>query len=110
MGDKPDLPLKNSVANSLISGNVQDKNSIAWKKLCSYADKIAAENSDEFSPLKELGPELFSQIHTLPETISNLKKVTKVWLYGSKLKRIPSHSICISNPFSAIKIRLNLIN
>jgi len=74
---------------SKIENDVQDKNSIAWKKLCAYVDKIAAENSDEFSPLEELGPELFSQIHTLPETISNLKKVTKVWLYGSKLKRIP---------------------
>lgn len=68
---------------------MQDKNSIAWKKLCAYVEKVEAENRDEFSPLEELGPELFSQIHTLPETISNLKKVTRVWLYGSKLKRIP---------------------
>ena len=32
---------------------------------------------------------MFSQIHSLPETISKLKNVTKVWLYGSNLKRIP---------------------
>lgn len=74
---------------SKIENDIQDRNSIAWKKLCQYVDKVAAENLEEFSPSKELRPELFAQIYTLPETISNLKKVKKVWLYGSKLKRIP---------------------
>ena len=64
-------------------------NSVAWKKLCDYVDKVALENREEFSPVEELGRELFAQIHTLPETISKLKKVKKVCLYGSKLKRIP---------------------
>src|ERR1044072_9112270 len=79
--------MKNMI--SAIKNNVQDRNSVAWKRLCDYVEKIAAEGNDEFSPAKELGPELFSQIYTLPETIANLKKVKKVWLYGSKLKRIP---------------------
>jgi len=74
---------------SKIENDVQDRSSVAWKKLCDYVDKVANENSDEFSPLEELGQELFAQIYTLPETISKLKKVKKVWLYGSKLKRIP---------------------
>ena len=74
---------------SKIENDVQDRNSVAWKKLCDYVDKVATENRVEFSPAEELGPELFAQIHTLPETISKLKKVKKVWLYGSKLKRIP---------------------
>lgn len=74
---------------SKIENDVQDRNSVAWKKLCDYVDKVATENRDEFSPLEELGQELFAQIHTLPETISKLTKVKKVWLYGSKLKRIP---------------------
>ena len=74
---------------SKIENNVQDRNSVAWKKLCDYVDKVAIENRKEFSPVEELGQELFDQIHTLPETISKLKNVTKVWLYGSKLKRIP---------------------
>jgi len=52
-------------------------------------DKIADKKKDEFSPLEELGKDLFSQIHTLPESIAKLKKVKKIWLYGSKLKRIP---------------------
>lgn len=72
-----------------IENDVQDRKSLAWKELCDYVDKVAAKNRDEFSPLEELGPELFSQIHTLPESIGKLKKVKKVWLYGSKLKRIP---------------------
>lgn len=74
---------------SKIENDVQDRNSVAWKKLCDYVDKVAAENRDEFSPVEELGQKLFAQIHTLPETISKLTKVKKVWLYGSKLKRIP---------------------
>lgn len=74
---------------SKIKNDIQDRNSIAWKKLCEYVDKVASENIEEFSPLDELGEELYSQIYTLPETISKLKKVKKVWLYGSKLKYIP---------------------
>ena len=74
---------------SKIENDVQDRNSVAWKKLCEYVDKVATENREEFSPLEELGQELFAQIHTLPETISKLTKVKKVWLYGSKLKCIP---------------------
>ena len=74
---------------SNILDKIQNRNSIAWKKLCDYIDKVAAENRDEFSPLEELGQELFDQIYTLPETISKLKTVKKVWLYGSKLKFIP---------------------
>lgn len=72
-----------------IENDVQDRNSAAWKKLCEYVDKVAQEEREEFSPLEELGQELFSQIYTLPESISKLKKVKKVWLYGSNLKRIP---------------------
>lgn len=74
---------------SKIDNDVQDRNSVAWERLCDYVDKIAAENGEEFSPLEELGQELFAQIFTLPETISKLKNVKKVWIYGSKLKRIP---------------------
>lgn len=74
---------------SAIKNDVQDRNSPAWNKLCDYIDRIALEGGEEFAPLDELGPELFSQIYTLPETISKLKKVKKVWLYGSSLKCIP---------------------
>ena len=72
-----------------IPNDVQDRSSTAWLKLCAYVDQVAAEERDEFSPFEALGPELFAQIFTLPESISKLKKVTKIWLYGSKLQRIP---------------------
>ncbi|MDY3318179.1 hypothetical protein PG637_01995 [Riemerella anatipestifer] len=67
----------------------QDRNSEAWKKLCAYIEKVEKENAEEFSPYEELGPELFSQIYTLPESIGKLKNVKKMWLYGSKLQSIP---------------------
>jgi len=74
---------------SKIPNDVQDRNTVAWKKLCEYVDQIAENGSDEFTPREALGDELFSEIHTLPESISKLKKVTKIGLYGSRLKRIP---------------------
>jgi hypothetical protein len=72
-----------------IKNNVQDRNSIAWKQLCDYIDRLAAAGGEEFDPRKELGLERYSQIYTLPETISQLKKVKKMRLYGSQLKRVP---------------------
>jgi len=74
---------------SKIKNEVQNRNSPAWKLLCEYIDKLAEEKSDEFAPCEALGSELFTQIYTLPESISKLKHVKKMWLYGSKLKRIP---------------------
>jgi len=74
---------------SKIENEVQDRNSVAWKKLCEYIDEIAENGTDEFLPRKALGNRLFSQIYTLPKSISKLKKVKKVLLYGSNLKRIP---------------------
>lgn len=74
---------------SAIANDVQDKNCLAWEKLCDYVDQLAASGDDEFSPREFLGAELFSQIHTLPASIAQLDKVKKIWLYGSKLKRVP---------------------
>jgi hypothetical protein len=74
---------------SRIENDVQDRNSHAWKLLCEYIDRIEDEKTDEFAPAEALGAEMFSQIYTLPETISKLKNVKKIWLYGSRLKRIP---------------------
>ncbi|MEM9832801.1 MAG: leucine-rich repeat domain-containing protein [Bacteroidota bacterium] len=74
---------------SKILNDVQDQNSVAWRALCDYIDQIAASGSDEFVPSEALGDDLFFQIYTLPESISRLKKVKSVGLYGSKLKRLP---------------------
>ena len=75
--------------NSKIENDVQDRSSDAWKKLCDYIDQIVENGNDEFSPRESLREELFNEIYTLPKSIANLKKVKKLWLYGSKLKRIP---------------------
>ncbi|MCR9067014.1 MAG: leucine-rich repeat domain-containing protein [Cytophagales bacterium] len=76
-------------SNSEIQNKVQDRTTKAWRKLCEYIEELAENGEDEFVPREFLGDELFAQIHTLPETISKLKKVRKVGLYGSALKRIP---------------------
>lgn len=72
-----------------VENDVQDRSSEAWKKLCEYVDKVAEEGGEEFSPYEYLGKDLYLQIHTLPASIAKLKTVKKIWLYGSRLKRIP---------------------
>ena len=74
---------------SKIPNDIQDRNSLAWKKLCQYIDQVAESGTDEFVPREAIGDELFAQIFTLPESIGKLKKVKKIGLYGSNLKRIP---------------------
>lgn len=74
---------------SRIKNDEQDRTSEAWLKLCAYIDALAESGGDEFEPRTVIGGELFAQIYTLPESISKLKKVKKIWLYGSNLKRIP---------------------
>ena len=74
---------------SPIENDVQDRTTDAWKALCRYIDELEASGAEEFSPREALGPELYAGIFTLPESIGKLKRVTKIHLYGSKLKRIP---------------------
>jgi len=74
---------------SAVENNIQDVGSLAWNRLCEYVDIVADEKREEFSPVEYIGEDNFSEIFTLPETISKLTTVKKVWLYGSKLKRIP---------------------
>ena len=79
--------MKNRI--SKIENDVQDRNSVAWKKLCEYIDEVAESGTEEFVPREALGNELFGEIYTLPKSIAKLTKVTKMGLYGSNLKRIP---------------------
>jgi len=67
----------------------QDRDSPAWKKICEYIKIVAEEQREEFAPYEFLGPELYAQLYTLPESIATLKSVKKMWLYGSNLKRLP---------------------
>lgn len=67
----------------------QDTNCDAWKMLNELIDTAAASGSEEFSPGLEMPTELWNQIITLPPSISKLKSVKKLYLYGSFLVRIP---------------------
>ncbi|SKC95571.1 hypothetical protein SAMN05660461_0433 [Chitinophaga ginsengisegetis] len=72
-----------------IKNDVQDRSSEAWRKLCAYITLVVSEEREEFCPAEGIGPELYQQIYTLPESIAQMKKVKRVNLYGSMLKRIP---------------------
>lgn len=94
---------------SRIENNVQDKTIKAWHELCDYIDELAESGVKEFSPRERLGAEQFAQIHTLPESIGKLDKVTKMWLYGSQLKRIPPEiglmeSLEFFDPYTSYKL------
>lgn len=95
---------------SKIPNDVQDRNSVAWKKLCEYVDEVSENGTDEFVPREALGDELFAQIFTLPESISKLKKIKKIGLYGSKLKRMPPEigqmeSLEYFDPYTSYNLR-----
>jgi len=67
----------------------QDKESKAWKALLDYIDKVADEEIEDFDPRTGIGTEYFKEIIILPQSIKKLKKVKRMWLYGSSLKLIP---------------------
>lgn len=72
-----------------IENEVQDFESEAWKEICKAIDILADEGAEEFSPRELIGDKYFLDLHTLPSSISKLKKVKRLYLYGSNLKRIP---------------------
>lgn len=67
----------------------QNINGDAWKMLNQLIDMAASQGSTEFSPGLEMPLDLWSQIVTLPPSISKLKSVRKLYLYGSFLVRVP---------------------
>ncbi|MGD2181954.1 leucine-rich repeat domain-containing protein [Lusitaniella coriacea] len=67
----------------------QDTECDAWKRLLELVEIAAAEKHKVFAPECEMEPEDWHQIVTLPKTISKLKSVKRLLLYGSNLVRIP---------------------
>lgn len=57
--------------------------------LLKLIDTAISKKSEEFAPGLEMPSELWSQIVTLPPSISKLTSVRKLYLYGSHLVRIP---------------------
>ena len=72
-----------------IENSKQNRSTKAWLKLIEYVEIVRENELDEFSPREHLGNDLFKEIYTLPESIKELKKVKKIWLYGSSLTSIP---------------------
>ena len=93
-----------------LRNDVQNRNTKAWGKIVEYVEYVRENKLDEFSPREYLGDELFAQIHTLPESISKLKYVKKIWLYGSMLYRVPPEigemeSLEYFDPYTSYKLR-----
>jgi len=61
----------------------------AWHVLNDLIEAAASKRSAEFAPGLEMTPESWSQINTLPPSISKLSSVKKLYLYGSHLTQIP---------------------
>ncbi len=68
---------------------IQDTNSDAWRSLEAYIQQLAREGTDEFNPMRAIGPQKWEQILTLPRSIVTLQSVKFMSLYGSHLVRIP---------------------
>jgi len=72
-----------------VENDVQDTTTEAWEKLCEYVEIIAEKGLTEFNLGEAIDAKYWSHIHTLPPSIAKLKKVKKLFLYGSNIKRIP---------------------
>ena len=69
----------------------------AWEMLLALVENAASRRSEEFSPGRQMPAELWSQIVTLPASISKLTAVRKLYLYGSHLVRIPAEISDMAN-------------
>ena len=67
----------------------QNTNCLAWEILTDLVERAAERGSEEFSPRLYMPPDLWSQIVTLPASISKLTSVKRVHLIGTHLVRIP---------------------
>lgn len=67
----------------------QDVECDAWKRLLELVELASEDKREEFAPRREMEPDDWWQIITLPTTIAKLKSVKHLMLYGSNLVRIP---------------------
>ena len=72
-----------------IHQEVQDENALGWIRLQELIDEAAHDQRTEFSPLREMTPQQWIDIVTLPKSIAHLKNVKHFIVYGSSLVRIP---------------------
>lgn len=67
----------------------QDTTAPGWTRLLDLIDEAAKDNRAEFSPGRDMAPEHWAQLVTLPPSIAKLKSVKHLILYGSSIVRIP---------------------
>jgi hypothetical protein len=67
----------------------QDTECSGWVRLLELIEAAASDKREEFSPGREMTPEQWTQIITLPPSIAKLKSVKHFILYGSSIVRIP---------------------
>jgi hypothetical protein len=72
-----------------IHAEQQDTTCSAWMRLLELVEEAASDLREEFSPRREMQPEQWAQIVTLPPSIAKLKSIRRLNLYGSHLVRIP---------------------
>jgi hypothetical protein len=72
-----------------IHQEVQDENAAGWIRLQELINEAISDGREEFSPLREMTPEQWIEIVTLPPSIAQLKNVKHFIVYGSSLVRIP---------------------
>lgn len=70
--------------------DAQNTEGEAWNQLLALIDHAASTGATTFQPGRELGPDLWKDIVTLPTNISLLNKVTSLNLYGSNLRSLPA--------------------
>jgi hypothetical protein len=67
----------------------QDTTCSGWLRLLELIEAAASDKREEFSPGREMTPEEWTQIVTLPPSIAKLTSVKHFILYGSSLVRVP---------------------
>ena len=72
-----------------LHSETQDTACEGWRMLLDLIENAARKRLKEFSPGLEMAPELWRQIISLPPSISKLRSVKKLYLYGSHLIRLP---------------------
>lgn len=87
----------------------QDIECDGWKRLLDLIETAAEDGREEFAPRSEMSHEEWIQIVTLPATISKLKSVKTLTLYGSHLVRIPQEigemtSLMYFDPYTSSRL------
>ena len=73
-----------------LHAEVQDMHNEGWRALETLIADASSKGVEEFAPGLNMPTELWSQIVTLPPSISRLTSVRKLYLYGSHLVRLPT--------------------